>query len=100
MTEPPIDAATLGRSLEETLAAVPEAELERFAAQRKLIGGGYRKGHPAVLRALIANALRGRLPAVEPEAAAFLRAHLPEARLLSMLSRKVLEARRAQLMAF
>lgn len=100
MTEPPIDAATLGRSLEEALAAVPEAELERFAAQRKLIGGGYRKGHPAVLRALIANALRGRLPAVEPEAAAFLRAHLPEARLLSMLSRKVLEARRAQLMAF
>lgn len=100
MTEQSIDVASLGRSLEEALAAVPEAELERFAAQRKLLGGGYRKGHPAVLRALVANALRARLPACDPEAAAFLRAHLPEARLLSMLSRKVLDTRRAQLMAF
>lgn len=100
MTETPIDAIALGRSLEEALAAVPEAALERFASQRKLLGGGYRKGHPAVLRALIANALRSRLPACDAEAAAFLRAHLPEARLLAMLAREVLEARRAQLMAF
>lgn len=98
--EPSIDAAALGHSLEEALAAVPEAALEAFATQRGLLGGGYRKGHPEVLRARVANALRARLPACETDAAAFLRAHLPEARLLAMLSREVLASRKAQLMAF
>ncbi len=100
MTEQPVDAAALGRSLEEALAAVPEAALESFAARRKLLAGGYRKGHPAVLRALIANALRPRLLTYDAETAAFLRAHLPEARLLSMLSREVLERRTAWFIAF
>lgn len=100
MIEGPIDAAALGRSLEEALAAVPEAALERFATQRRLMGGGYRKGHPAVLRALIANALRPRLLTYDTDTATFLRTHLPEARLLSMLSREVLEQRATWFIAF
>ncbi len=100
MREPSIDLAALGRALEETLATLPEAVLEPFAAQRKLLGGGYRKGHPALLRALVANALRPRLLSYDADTASFLRAHMPEARLLSMLSREVLDSRKNQWMAF
>ncbi len=100
MIEQALDPRDLGRALESALESIAPAPLETFAERQKFLGGGYRKGHPAVLRAMVATALRPRLMTYDNAIAAFFREHLPEARLIAMLSPEVLTARAPQFQAF
>lgn len=100
MQEPALSHADLCHAFEAALAQLPVQALERFAERKKLLQGGYRPGNPALLRALVASAMRPRLLTYEPDLAVLMRTHAPASRLLSMLSREVLRERAAQLMAF
>ncbi len=100
MKETALTMVALGRVFEDELARIPPKALEEFASRKKLLSGGYRPGKTALLCALVAGAYRSRLMTYDPELAVLLRATLPSARLLSMLSRDVLVSRAAQWIAF
>ncbi|MEG1788179.1 MAG: hypothetical protein RR268_03030 [Kiritimatiellia bacterium] len=101
MTESVITLADLGHAFESALKAVSPNVLEPFAKSKKLLSvGGYRQGNQILLCALVANAFRSGLLTYNAQLSAFARTHFPEARLLSILSREVLDTRRAQWMAF
>lgn len=100
MTETAIGAADLAHAFDAMLGEIQPKILENFASSKKLLTrGGYRSGaNPALLRALVSNALRNSLMSYEPTLAAFLREHVADVRLLTMLSREVLAERRRQWM--
>ena len=100
MTETPVALTDLSRALESVLKDFPEAILVRLASDTKISLNGCRPGHPETMRMKLLYGLRTRLPDLSPEVARFLRNHFPEARLLSILKRSLIEERRRQLTAF
>lgn len=100
MTETAIGLSELSHAFDTMLGGIPPKTLEGFAEKRNLLcQGGYRSGgNPALLRALVGNALRGGLMTYDASLAAFLREHVSAVRMLTMLSREVLADRRCQWM--
>lgn len=99
-TETPVTAIELKHAFEAVLEQIPEAPLARFVQQEKLVTGGMRPGNAVFMRKVIATRYGTMLQKNEFGLALFIRNHMPEARLLAMLTPEEVRNRRAQFTAF
>ena len=99
-TETAITAADLHHAFEAVLEHVPEYPLKDWIQQAQLTSGGMRPGNTAFMRKLLVNRLGGHLQKYDKGVASFLRNHMPEARLLTLLAPEELQKRRSLLTVF
>ncbi|MBR5588499.1 MAG: hypothetical protein IKW23_06625 [Kiritimatiellae bacterium] len=99
-TEVAITAADLCHAFEAVLEQIPEHPLTDWVQQAHVVAGGMRPGNTAFMRKLLVNRFGGHLQKYDKNVAGFLRNHMPEARLLSMLDAEELQKRRGLLTVF
>ena len=95
-----ITAADLQHAFEAVLEHVPEHPLKDWIQQAQLTSGGMRPGNTAFMRKLLVNRFGGHLQKYDKGVASFLRNHMPEARLLTLLAPEELQKRRSLLTVF